>query len=376
MGAIIAPMRRVEGWGEVGARVREARLSLCLSQAELGRRLHLDRTMVAKIEAGTRQLDALELFRLSDALELPINHFLYRPPEAIVSRRMALTEDTDNDVSRDSYRLEARLTAWLRDIEQLVGLGVLDVAAPAGLVLTASDTQSAQESAGRVRRWLKLGPEPLGSMVNVCERLGLLVLVSELPGDGACVQWNSIGAAVVSHRGDPGRRRATAAHELGHFLLGDEYSSDIGVHASRAQREQVIDAFAAELLVPRASLASTWPREHVDKAATRAHAVRQSARYRVSWSLLLKQLENAQLIDSKLHLAWRNNPPTRAELMDAAGWEPRPDLELGQVPPCFAHGVLLAWRRGHISASRAVELLRGRVGPEDLPPRDDEVEIP
>jgi len=38
--------------------------------------------------------------------------------------------------------------------------------------------------------------------------------------------------------------------------VGDEYSSDLGVHASRDIREAVIDAFAAELLLPTQVLAA------------------------------------------------------------------------------------------------------------------------
>ncbi|MEU7616087.1 ImmA/IrrE family metallo-endopeptidase [Micromonospora rifamycinica] len=44
---------------------------------------------------------------------------------------------------------------------------------------------------------------------------------------------------MVSTQGDPGRRRATAAHELGHLIIGDEYSTDLGVSTSRAAREAV-----------------------------------------------------------------------------------------------------------------------------------------
>jgi len=61
---------------------------------------------------------------------------------------------------------------------------------------------------------------------------------------------SDVAVAVVSRRGDPGRRRATAAHELGHLVIGDEYSSDLGVHASRGDREALLDTFAAELLLP------------------------------------------------------------------------------------------------------------------------------
>ena len=45
-------------------------------------------------------------------------------------------------------------------------------------------------------------------------------------------------------------------HELGHLVLGDEYSNDLGVHASRPDRENVIDEFAAEFLLPSPVLAS------------------------------------------------------------------------------------------------------------------------
>jgi Zn-dependent peptidase ImmA (M78 family) len=98
--------------------------------------------------------------------------------------------------------------------------------------------------------------------MDFCERAGQFVLVTEVPGDGASVVDGNIAAAVISLRGDHGRRRATAAHELGHLVVGDEYSSDLGVHASRDVREAVIDAFAAELLLPTQVLdaGATWTR--------------------------------------------------------------------------------------------------------------------
>ncbi|WP_084195889.1 hypothetical protein [Streptosporangium amethystogenes] len=34
------------------------------------------------------------------------------------------------------------------------------------------------------------------------------------------------------------------------MIIGDEYPADLGVNTSRAERELVIDAFAAELLLP------------------------------------------------------------------------------------------------------------------------------
>ena len=48
-------------WRAIGERLRRTRLIAGMSQAELGKKVGLDRTMVAKIEAGTRRIGALEL---------------------------------------------------------------------------------------------------------------------------------------------------------------------------------------------------------------------------------------------------------------------------------------------------------------------------
>src|SRR5215211_1375577 len=105
-------MTSQEEWTSIGQRVREARLAAKLSQEELGRRIGLDRTMIAKIEAGTRRIDAVELVRLGSCLDLPLSHFLYERP-AVLSRRDVLLEEEATEAGRESFRLEAALTSWL-----------------------------------------------------------------------------------------------------------------------------------------------------------------------------------------------------------------------------------------------------------------------
>jgi hypothetical protein len=261
--------------------------------------------------------------------------------------------------------MEALLLGWLRDVEQMIETGFLQVAAPPNFG-SASNIDEAREIARRARLHLDAGNAPLGPMAQVCESLGLLLLVTDIPGDGASVTGDGFGVAVVSRRGEPGRRRATAAHELGHQLLGDPYSSDLGVHASRGEREALVDAFAAEFLAPAAALSGQW--SHADaEPQQRTTAVRLAAEYRVSWSLLLRQLGRADLAGKQTLERWRNRPPTRAELLDAAGWEPTPDLVDGHLPPSYARAVLHAWEAGEISAARTVELLYGQVAIDDLP---------
>jgi Zn-dependent peptidase ImmA (M78 family) len=204
-------------------------------------------------------------------------------------------------------------------------------------------------------------------MVELCERAGQFVLVTELPGDGASLIDGELAAAVVSLRGDPGRRRATAAHELGHLILGDEYSSDLGVHASRAEREAQVDAFAAELLLPTQAFAV----DHGANTSSREWLIKLAARYRTSWSLALRQAEHAGVLDARDRRRWSQSSPTRAEFLEAVGWVPQPDLDSIRVPPSFADAVMGAWRDGLVTNSRTVELLHGQIDSADLPSRDD-----
>ncbi|MFJ8911448.1 ImmA/IrrE family metallo-endopeptidase [Amycolatopsis sp. NPDC102389] len=344
----------------MGERVRESRLAAGMSQAGLASAVGLERTKIAKIESGGRQIDALELAKLAAALKVPMGHFLREQPP-ILSRRTSLVEDTDSALSRDSYRLEAKLTAWLDDIRQMVALDLLKPGKAAVYDRVVTDAQGAREAALWLRRRQGLGREPIRTLMAECERAGQYVLVSDLPGDGASLVDGDFGVSVVSRLADPGRRRSTAAHELGHLVLGDEYSTDLGVSTSREDRERVIDAFAAEFLLPSAVL------EQAGRTDLRSELIKFSAVFRTSWSLTVRQAGHVGLLEENRLTRWFAEAPTRAELRDAVGWVPQPDLEGVRVPPSYAHAVMEALRQDFVTPARAVELMHGEVGIEDLP---------
>jgi transcriptional regulator with XRE-family HTH domain len=358
-------MTDISNWVGVGERIRNARLAAALSQNELGERLLLDRTMIAKIEAGTRRVDALELSRLSSVLGVPLSHFLHDPP-AVLSRRAELN-DGETDVALQQYRLEAQLHSWLRDVEQLIGLGLLTTRPMIKYPRAVNGEIDARAAATWLRGELGLGVEAIPTVMDVCEQAGQLVLVSDLPGEGASVVEGPVAVAVVSQAGDPGRRRATAAHELGHMVLGDEYSTDLGVHTSRHDREAVIDSFAAELLLPGFAVKAA-----ADNGMDRSQLVRLAARYRVSWTTAIKQAVQVGVLDPATCRLWRQSTPTKAEFMEAVGWEPLPDLESVRIPRGYAQAVLNALRGRQVTTARAVELMHGQLGENDLPPIDEE----
>ncbi|QSB16694.1 helix-turn-helix domain-containing protein [Natronosporangium hydrolyticum] len=354
-------------WIMIGELVRQARRGAGLSQDELAREVALDRTMIAKIEAGSRRIDAMELIRIAGALDVPVDYLLEPRPSVISHRADLLADDSDTEFDRSAQRLEVVLTGWLRDIRQMVDGGSLRPSPPVhypGRIETQAD---GREAARWLRRVRKIDNEPIESLLDFNERSGQYVLVTPLEGDGASLIEGDLAVAVVSASGNPGRRRATAAHELGHLVLGDEYATDLAVHLSRDDREAVVNAFAAELLLP----ASAFGARGDSDARIREELVGLAARYRTSWSLALRQAEQAGWLDPSTRIRWGQITPTRAEFLDAVGWAPQPDLDALRVPPGYSHAVLDAWRRDLITDARAIELLHGTIKPEDLPPRSD-----
>ncbi|HEX3958796.1 MAG TPA: hypothetical protein VHZ03_19575 [Trebonia sp.] len=104
---------------------------------------------------------------------------------------------------------------------------------------------------------------------------------------------------------------------------------------------------------------------------SRSQLVELAARYRVSWSLALRQAAHVGVLDPDSQRAMARFRPTRSEFLDALGWSTQPDLESIRVPPGYAHAVLEALQLGAVTPSRAVELMRGQISLADLPSDDE-----
>ena len=363
---MIAHMMDQLSWESIGERVRDSRASMGLSQQDLADRVGLERSMISKLEKGTRRIDAMELTAIAGVLDYPVTHFLSPTPE-VVSRRAAVAgaeELGESTAARDTYRNEAALAQWLRNVRQLIDLGTLTPLPLALYPHRVTDLDSAREAARWLRAHLDLGDDPIESVADVCERAGQFLAVAPLASDGASLVDGDVAAAVVRLDQDPGRRRSTAEHELGHMVLGDEYSNDLGVHTSREERERVVEVFAAEFLLPSDQLnrAVTAPDEE-----SRRHAlVRVAAEYRVSWSLAIAQLRHAGALDGGELRRLRGRVPTEIEFREAVGWKPQPDLAAIRVSPRYSSAVVAALREYAITPARAVEMMRGQIELRDL----------
>jgi Zn-dependent peptidase ImmA (M78 family)/DNA-binding XRE family transcriptional regulator len=353
---------RLSTWQEIGTRVATARERAGFRQRELGDRIGLSRSAITRIELGQRQLDALELAQLADALGRTVEWFLTEPPDNIASHRAGLSADQDVE------RLADELERTSRDVELLAEIDALSLPpAPRQSGITTVD--EAESHAAEARSLLGSDDGPLIDLQSAVERLGLVAFSFDLgPSvvDGGYVRLGELGVALVNGRADPGRRRFDLAHEIGHHLVADEYTADFGLSATRADREALINAFAIHLLMPRASVRRRWEELSREWEELRSRLVVLAAEYRVSWSAVISHAVTLELISRGEHDLLQVRRPTRADYFET-GVRFEEELQPIALPPAYSQAAVRAFRRGVISADRAIELLRGTVTLDDLP---------
>jgi transcriptional regulator with XRE-family HTH domain len=362
-------MDTAQSWAEIGERIAETREAAGLSQGRLAAALGIDRTAVVRMEQGERKVSALELFRLAEVLDAPPSHFLTRPPVALVSRRRALDAPADA-AARAGYRLDIRLEEHARNARWLVEEGFL--APPAAPDIRQQAGPAPEALARAARRTLGRPGGPLGSMASVLEHFGLYARVVPDQGEGASLLLGRYGVCVLSAASPPGRRRWTAAHELGHHLLQDEYHSDVGVAADRDEREQLIDAFAGEFLLPQQELAAVWERAAAEDRSDRETLIRIAGEYRLSWSAVVAAARRHGLVSGESARRLKADTPVRGDFLAVCGAWPVPDLEERTTGTAWRKAVLRAWKAGAVTPARTVELLYGAVEEADLPRQGDE----
>jgi len=99
---------------EMGARIRESRLYLALSQEEVATTLGIPRSAVSQIEAGQRGLDALELKKLAELLGRSTDFLTSGDTSAAGDERVALLARAAKDLSQTDLGELQRFAAFLR----------------------------------------------------------------------------------------------------------------------------------------------------------------------------------------------------------------------------------------------------------------------
>lgn len=347
--------------GQLGGRIAAARRDAGLTQEECASRAELPGTALSKIETGARRVSSLDLARLADALDMRIEWFFQEAPPAVVSRRNAA------EAGAPSPKIDRMAERVAREVEFLQDIGdCLDLPPSPGLPFPTRP-EEIEARASEVRGMLGYrANEPAVGLAERSADLGLLAFSFSLGdegADGASILLERGGAAVVNGSRPLGRRRLTLAHELGHYVFADEFSTDWRVgDASAAETELRIDRWARALLLPAPALRERWRGgEH-----TRTDAVCIGNEFRVDMATLAQRLAELRMVSSAEEETVRAARTRRADIVDFNLVVPT-DLEPPELPNIYEKAVLDAYRREEISAARAVGLLLGAWEESDLP---------
>lgn len=349
---------------ELGTRIREARERRGLNQSDLGERLQLDRTMVNKIENGTRKVSALELSQIADALRVRMASFFTTPVPAIVSHR------SSQGLEVVDSQIDAMLEELAADVELVQELGALDRREVPGAHLDVPQTHTdAEMMAERARASVGLDEHsPARDLQRLLGDAGLLVFTRDLGTDtadaGTVLLRDATGVSLVNSAQKVGRRRLAAVHEFGHFLVADDYSVDWDVTAGGQQTEALLDHFARAFLLPPRGLRDVWTRMIVD--GVRAAAVVTAGTFRVDMATLARRLMDLELVSGAEAGQIRQVRTTGADMIEHDLY-PHDDMAGATQPRIYQQAVLRLVRDELISGARALELLWGTVDEDDLP---------
>ena len=351
---------------QLGLQIAQARERRGMTQESLAHSIELGRSTISKIESGARKVSAIELSKIARALHTSMASFFRSPAPAIVSHRAEQGEEADSVVDMRLERLADSITLIRR-------IGSLKGALPSPW--ERPDTVDEAEDMGRrLRSHLGLdGAEPLTDIAGrAAEFLGCYIFSAELGEDtadaGSMLLDEATAVAVVNASRKPGRRRLSAVHELGHALVQDEYTVDWRTATRDDGLESRLDRFARAVLLPAAELGRSFP-ESEAREGLRNACVRIGSRFRVDMTTLaIRLVRDLSLAGADSFDTIRQFRTTRSDFIRLSLVNPPEEFAGVTQPLLYQQAVLRLFEGERISAQRAVELLEGTVGFEDLPP--------
>ncbi|HEX3589104.1 MAG TPA: XRE family transcriptional regulator [Pseudonocardiaceae bacterium] len=357
----------------LGGRIRDARKRAGVSQDELGRTIGLERTAVNKIEGGIRKVTALELSDIAAAIGVRMSTLLDETIPALVSHRSSQGLDTVDS------QIDALLAKLASEVEFVGSLGGEQTMLGAGEDVRRSDLHppssnvAAEALAGQARALMDLeAEEPIGTLSNDVATIGLLAFSRDIgkdTADAGMISSPHCGVALVNSYMKVGRRRLALAHELGHYLIADDYTVDWRVSEYTDQdvpMESRIDRFARALLLPETALTREWP-EMVERFGVRGAAIFLASKFRVDMATLAARLNDMRLVDGTVIASVRRSRTNKADIVEMGLYVPPEELEGTTVPLTFSRAVLRLVRDERVSRERALDLLQGTFDDADLP---------
>ncbi len=249
--------------------------------------MNTDNLTLARKYLGLNQKEFAEQVQVSQALISQIENGLKPIPEEIIKKLSHLLGDTffsqksSNPNLKVHYRVsstiaksilnsfEARIELISNNINSM--LETVDIPQNRIPKLDLEDFElDAKYVANEIRGYLGLGRKPVGDLINILEKNGVIVhfydfdFVSEQNKtlDGVSFMMGGVPVILVNNKIQNSRKYFTIAHELGHIVM---HLPENIIVAKNRDIEKEANEFASEFLVPTEAIREELVNISIDK---------------------------------------------------------------------------------------------------------------
>jgi Zn-dependent peptidase ImmA (M78 family)/DNA-binding XRE family transcriptional regulator len=288
----------------VGERLRIARETAGIKQADAAASIEVARTTLVAIEQGQRRIRIGELQQLAKLYGTSVNALLRQ--EAIhvdlATRFRRLVGSDDEAAEADAAaQLLADLAKAEVELENLLGVTRVHNYPPERPILRGDVRAQAEQDAAELRQRLGLGINPVPDIITLLElELGVRVYVRKLDGriSGLFAYDEALGPCMLlnaNHRRE--RRTQTAAHECGHFVSTRRQPEILREDEPEVSREErYANAFGRAFLTPARAVMQKFQEVTAGSdRVTRRHVIVLAHFFSVSREAMVRRLEELEL---------------------------------------------------------------------------------
>ncbi len=305
-------------------RLQQARYLRKKSLADLGVDVDITRQSLSQFERGERSPLPENVFKLAEALSVPVEFFL-RPIGPVESSPRTLVHyralRKTRDLIREQQRASAILDLCAATIDTLQEhVEYQPARVPEidhGVDVLKLHDEDIEDVASATRRALGLGDGPLSDVALLVENLSIPVVQTSLPEgmDGMSAWYGDKPFIVVSSEASYSRGRLNVAHEFGHLVLHHYVTEDPELDEETFKLvEHQAWRFAGALLLPASSFMSELYKVSLDAL------VLLKQKWGVSIAGMIRRLQDLCVIDSaqakSLHIELRRRQWHRTEPLD------------------------------------------------------------
>jgi Zn-dependent peptidase ImmA (M78 family)/transcriptional regulator with XRE-family HTH domain len=355
---------------EIGERLRLARESAKLTQADAAVLVGVVRTTLVAIEQGKRRVQTDELQKLATAYRTSANALLRR--EAVhldmVPRFRKLRESSDNAVERATRLLNDLVRAEV-ELENALGVSRSRNYPPERPILPGDIRAQAEQDAQELRDWLGLGPGPVTDIVSILDlQLGVRVYVRPLDGkvSGLFAYDDTAGACILLNANHPPERLTqSGVHETAHFI-STRRQPEVLTEDERftSREERYANAFQRSFITPARAVRQRFAEITAGQShLTRRHIILLAHALGVSREAMVRRLEELKLAregtwDWFVANGGITDDQVRQVLGDLPDRKVNAARAQGVIPPRLALLAREAWKKEIYSEGQLARLLQ------------------